>query len=82
MVHALQREPGFGQLQYRSHHTCFVQNFVQLESNQTLSIMHFSRAFGCQPIRVKAALDAKLEMQKVCGRHITVDGNSDSEIVE
>jgi hypothetical protein len=53
MVQALQRELGFGQLQYRSHQICFVQNFAQREGNQKLSIMQLSRAFGCQPTRIK-----------------------------
>jgi hypothetical protein len=53
MVRALQRESGFGQLQYRSHQICFVQNFAQREGNQTLSIMQFSIAFEHQPTCVK-----------------------------
>jgi hypothetical protein len=82
MVGALQREPGFGQLQYRSHQICFVQNFAQREGNQTLSIMQVSSAFGYQPIRVKAALNNRLEEPKVRDRHMAIDKNSEVEILE
>jgi hypothetical protein len=82
MVRAFQREPGFDQLQYQSHQIYFLQNFAQREGNQALSIMQLSRAFRCQPIRVKAALDNRLEAPKVRGRHMAIDENSKAEILE
>jgi hypothetical protein len=59
-----------------------VQNFAQRESNQKLSIMQFSRAFGYQPIRVKAPLNNRFEARKVRGRHMAIDENSEIEILE
>jgi hypothetical protein len=59
-----------------------VQNFAQREGNQALSIMQLSRAFGCQPIRVRATLDNGLEAPKVRDRHMAVDENSEAEILE
>jgi hypothetical protein len=82
MVRALQREPGFRQLQCRLHQICFVQNFAQREDNQTLLIVQFFRAFEYQPIRVKAMLDNRLEMPKVRVRHIEIDENSEAGILE
>jgi hypothetical protein len=59
-----------------------VHNFAQREGNQILSIMQLSRTFECQPTRVKAALDNRLEAPKVCDRHIAVDENSEAAILE
>jgi hypothetical protein len=82
MARAFQPEPDSGQLQYRSHQICFVWNCAQRKGNQTLSIMQLSRAFGCQPTRVKAALDNELEASRVRGRHMAIDENLESEILE
>jgi hypothetical protein len=44
--------------------------------------MQLSRVSECQPTRIKAALDNRLEALKVRGRHMAVDENSEAEILE
>jgi hypothetical protein len=82
MVRALQREPGFAELEFRAHQICFVQNFSEREANQTLSTNELSNAFGCSPSRVKAALANGLGLPKVRGRHPAIDEGSEAGILE
>jgi hypothetical protein len=82
MVRAFQREPGFAQLEFRSHPIRFVQNFSEREANRTLSTNQLSKAFGCSPSRVKAALANGLDPPKVCGRHPAFDEGLEAEILE
>jgi hypothetical protein len=82
MVRALQREPGFVGLEFRSHAICFVQNFSPREANQKLPINHLSRAFRCPPSRVKTVLANWLEPTKVRGRHLAIDEGLEAGILE
>jgi hypothetical protein len=82
MVRALQRESDFAELEFRAHQICFVQNFSEREANHTLSTNQISKAFGCSPSRVKAALVNGLEPPKVRGRHPAIDEGSETEILE
>jgi hypothetical protein len=82
MVRALQREPGFGELQYRSHQIYCVNEFSRRELNQELSTRQLSRAFGCDGARIKAVLANRLDDLKICGRHLAFDGDSEDEILE
>jgi hypothetical protein len=82
MVRALQREPGFAELEFRAYQICFVQNFSEREANHTLSTNQLSKAFGCSLSRVKAALANGLEPPKVRGIHPAIDEGSEAEIRE
>jgi hypothetical protein len=82
MVRALQREPGFAELEFRAHQICFVQNFSEREVNHTLSTNQLSKEFGCSPSRVKVALVNELDPPKVRGRHPAIDEGSEAEILE
>jgi hypothetical protein len=82
MVRALQREPGFAELEFRAHQICFVQNFSERNVNHTLSTNQLSKAFGCSPSRLKAALANGLGPPKVRGRHPAIDEGSEAEILE
>jgi hypothetical protein len=82
MIHALQREPGFAELELRAHQICFVQNFSGRQTNHTLSINRLSKAFGCSPSDVKAALANGLEPPKVRGRQLAIGQGSEAEILE
>jgi hypothetical protein len=82
MARSLRRERDFIGLEFRAHQICFVQNFSQRGGNQTLSINQLSRAFGCPPFRVKAALAKGLESAKVRGRHFAIDEGSEVGILE
>jgi hypothetical protein len=82
MLRALERQPDFAELQFRAHQICFVQDFAQREANHTLSIHQLSKAFECQPGRVKAALENGLEPPKVRGRHFAFDDDSEAEILD
>jgi hypothetical protein len=44
--------------------------------------MQLSRSFGCQPTRVKAALDNRAKAPKVRRCHMAVDENPEAEILE
>jgi hypothetical protein len=61
---------------------CFVHNCAQREGNQALSIMQLSGTFRFQPIRVKIALDNKLEASKARDHSLAVDENSEAKFLE
>jgi hypothetical protein len=82
MACALQQESYFVGLEFRMHQICFVKNFSQREANQMLSINQLSRAFGCPPSRVKAALANGLEPPKVRGCHLAINESSETGILE
>jgi hypothetical protein len=78
----LQREPIFGELQYRSHQICFVHDFALRNGDPELSPRQLSRAFGCSVTRLKAALDNGLNDPKVHDRHFAFDGDSEVQILD
>jgi hypothetical protein len=82
MVRTLQREPIFGELQYRSHQIYFVHDFALRNGNPELSPRQLSRAFGCSLTRVKAALNNGLNDPKVRDRHFAFNDNSDVQILD
>jgi hypothetical protein len=67
MLRALERQPDFAEVQFRAHQICFVQDFPQRKANHTLSVHQLSKAFECQPGRVKAALANGLKPPKMRG---------------
>jgi hypothetical protein len=81
MIQTLQREPGFGELQYRSHQICFVADFVCQTAGQELSVNQLAKAFECHPARVKAALANGFEEPKNRGRDSAFDDESEGEIL-
>jgi hypothetical protein len=81
-VQILQREPAFGELRYRSHQIYFVYDFTQRNGDRVLSVRQFSRAFGCDAGRVKAALANGLNESKVSDCHFAFDDDSEIEILE
>jgi hypothetical protein len=82
MVRLLQREPVFGELQYRPHQIYFVHDFALRNNHPELSTRQLSRAFGCDIQRVKAALENGLNEPKVRGRHFAFDDDSEVQILE
>jgi hypothetical protein len=82
MARALQREPGFVELEFRAHQTCFVQKFSEREANHTLSTNQLSNAFGYSLFCVNAALANRLDQPKVRERHPGIDEDSKAEILE
>jgi hypothetical protein len=76
----LQREPIFGELQYRSHQIYFIHDFALRNGDPELSPLQLSRAFGCSLPRIKAALDNGLNDSKVRGRHFAFDDDSEIQI--
>jgi hypothetical protein len=82
MVRAFQREPGFAELQFRSHQIYFIYDFAQRKGDQELLVNQLSRKFGCCPVRVKAALANELEEPKVRGHHFAVDEDSEGKMLK
>jgi hypothetical protein len=81
MVRTLQREPGFGELRYRSYQICFIRDFARETAGQKLSVSQLARAFKYHLARVKAALTSGSEEPKSRGRHSAFDDDSESEIL-
>jgi hypothetical protein len=81
MVWTLQREPGFGELRYRSHEICFVADFARETADQELLANQLARALECHPARGQAALANGFEQPKSLCRHSAFDGESEGEIL-
>jgi hypothetical protein len=82
MVRMLEREPGFEQLQYRSHKIYFVHDFALRSLGQGLSLCQLSRTFECDGARVKAALKNGLSDPETWGRHSAFEYASELEIID
>jgi formamidopyrimidine-DNA glycosylase len=76
VARALQREPGFEDLLYRAHQSCFVAHFARETTGQELSVNQLAQAFGCHSNRIKAALVNGFEQPKTRGRHMAFDPDS------
>jgi hypothetical protein len=81
MIWILRREPGFEELQYRSHPIYIVADFVRETAGQELSVNQFARNFECHPAGVKVALANGLEEPKSRGQHSAFDDDSEGEIL-
>jgi hypothetical protein len=81
-VRILQREPGFEELNYRSHQIYFVNEFAQRNDGHALSLRQLSRVFVCDAARVKAALKNGLNDPQGRDRHSPLDDTSEIEIFE
>jgi hypothetical protein len=75
-------ESAFGELRYRSHQIYFVHDFAKWNGDRVLSVHQFSRVFGCDAGRVKAALANGLNEPKLRGRHFAFSDDSETEILE
>jgi hypothetical protein len=81
MVRALQYEPGFEEVQFRSHQIYFCYAFVSRKDDKELSMSQFSKEFECRRVRIKAKLANGLEEPKVRGCHFALDENLAGEIL-
>jgi hypothetical protein len=82
LAKALQREPGFAQLQFRAHQIYFIYDFAQRKGDQELSISKLSKVFECRTDHVKTALANGLEESKVCNLDLAFDEDSEKQILK
>jgi hypothetical protein len=82
IVRAFQYEPGFAELQFRSHQIYFIHDFAQRKGDQELSVSQLSRKFGYCPACVKTILANELEEPKLRDHHLAIDEDSEGEILE
>jgi hypothetical protein len=82
MMRIHQREPGFEELNYRSHQIYFVNEFAQRNNGHALLLCQLSRAFECDAARVNAALKSGFDDPQGRGRHSALDDASEIEILE
>ena len=78
---ALQDKAEFRELRFRAHQIFYLVNWARTERRTEISIGSLMRAFNCSRSAVHSALANGLSPPKSRGRHLTVDAESDANIL-